>query len=290
MGYEDFLIRRIDKEKSRSELSPVMKEAEVKACKILKSPEYVIQESDFKTIYGDDTVEKDIKSANNLEFKFRSRNTPEGNKMKVIADIFEAIVLMQSELGEWFGENARTLKTARYDDYINKVDMVAEWFTPTDGSRLLALAVDVTFGTSSIQYKLHAIKEEIDNDKLGSIKYFKDDRGDFIGTRNNVPRTIIGVSEAMVEELAGLWIQRKNKALGEHPVQRLFMDEIESQLVAMHKYASKQGKSGVISAYEQALGTIRTIRADKEKFYSEKTSEDFVAREIIRHTEEIFCS
>lgn len=290
MGYEDRLIREIDKKRSRVELSPVMKEAEAKAHEVLENPEYVIQESDFESIYGSGTIAEDLETANSLELKFKSQSTPEMQRTKAVADIFEAIVLMQSELNEWFGENVRTLKTSRYDDYKNKVDMVAEWYTPADGSRLLALAVDVTFGTGSIQRKLCAIKEEIDNDKLGTIKYFKDDRGDFIGTRNNVPRTVIGVSESMVEELATLWMQRKNKDLGEHPVQRLFMDEIESQLVAMHEYAVRQGKSGVISAYEQALGTIRTIRVDKEKFFSEKTSEDFVAKEILRHTEELFRS
>lgn len=288
MGYEDRLIREIDKKRSRVELSPLMKEAEAKAREVLGNSEYVIQESDFESIYGSGAVAEDVESANILESKFKSQSTPETHKMKSVADIFEAIVLMQSELNEWFGENVRTFKTARYDDYKNKVDMVAEWFTPADGSRLLALAVDVTFGTKSIQHKLQAIKEEIDNDKLGSIKYFKDDRGDFIGTRNNVPRTVIGVSESMVEELAGLWTQRKNKELGEHSVQRLFMDEIESQLIAMRDYAVRQGKSNVISAYEQALGTIRTVRADKEKFFSEKASEDFVAKEIMRHTEELF--
>jgi len=290
MGYEDFLIRGIDKERNRTELSPVMKEASRKAHEIFADPEYVIQESDFEEMYGKEVVAKDIETVDKIELGFKSRSTPEGDKMKAIADVFEAIVLMQSELNEWFGENARTLKTARYDDYINKVDMLAEWFTPSDGSRILALAVDVTFGTKSIQHKLQAIKEEIDNDKLGSIKYFKDDRGDFMGMRSNVPRTVIGVSESMVEELASLWTQRKNKDLSTHSVQWLFMSEIEFQLAAMHEYASKQGKLNVIPAYEQALGTIRNILANKQEFYSKEAEDDLVAKEIMRHTEELFRS
>ncbi len=166
--------------------------------------------------------------------------------------------------------------------------MIAEWFTPADGSRLLALAVDVTFGTVSIEKKLAAIKAEINKGKLGSIKYFKDERGDFIGTRNNVPRTVIGVSESVVEDLAHLWIRGRNKDLSQHPIQHLFLNEIEMQLTAMHDYAVKQGKSDAVLAYRQALGIVRPLHANKRRFKSDELGRDRVAREIARHTEEQF--
>lgn len=255
---------------------------------VLNNPDYVIQESDFESVYGSEIVTADKALGDRLKHDFEARNTPDQKRMKQIADTFEAIVLMQAELSEWFG-NATTLKTSKYDDYKNKIDMIAEWFTPRDGSRLLALAVDVTFGAKTIEEKLHKIKTEIDGGKnLGSIKYFKDARGDFMGTRNNVPRTIIGVSEPEVEELAVLWTQDKKKELGAHPIQRLFTEQIQSQLKAMHEYALKRGNDQAALAYEQALNTIRPIHASKFKFRSEAFSTDPVAREIEFHTKTQF--
>lgn len=290
MSFENRLINRIDQERrrERTELSPMMARAYEKAnSEILANPDYAIQESDFISIYGPTAVAADIARVADLRHKFETNITQREKLAKKVADIFEAIVLMQSELSEWFG-NARTLKTASYDDYTNKVDMIAEWFTPSDGSRLLALAVDVTFGTMSIEKKLAGIKAEIDNGKLKSIKYFKDERGDFIGTRNNVPRTVIGVSESVVEELAYLWIHKKNKDLSRHPIQHLFMNEIETQLTAMHDYAVKQKKSDAVLAYRQALGIVRPLHANKRAFESEELGRDRVAMEIARHTEEQF--
>lgn len=196
-------------------------------------------------------------------------------------------MLTQSDSNGWLG-NARTLKTAPYDDFKNKVDMIAEWFTPEEGSRLLALAVDVTFGAKSVQKKLEAIKAEIDSGKLGSIKYFKDERGDFIGMRNNVPRTVIGVSELVIEELADLWVHRKHTALAEHPIQRLFLDEIDAQLMMMHNYALKKGKLDAVLAYKQVLGVIQPLRDSKAKFRSKEIAGDTVAREIVLDTSKIF--
>ena len=291
MSAEDFLIQRIDRERdySRTELSPDMAKAYEKATDVLSNPEYSIQEADFVGVYGPDIVAADTARTDRLKHDFDARNTPEEKKMKQIADIFEAVVLMQSESSEWFG-NARTLKTSAYDDYINKVDMIAEWFSPEAGSRLLALAVDVTFGLTNIQRKLEAIKEEIDENKLGSIKYFKDERGDFIGTRNNVPRIVIGVSEHVVEELAELWVQGKKEALGKHPIQRLFLDEIEVQLTIMRDYALKKSKFDAVLAYDQVLGIVRPIRESKMKFRSREVAGDPVAGKIVLNSRQVFRS
>ena len=283
------MANRIDDEmrRNRTEHSPTMSLAHEKAEEVLKNTEYSIQETEFISVYGSGNVAADIDCAARLEKKFENRQTPEEKKSKETADILEAIVLMQSELNEWLG-NARTLKTSRYDDYINKVDMIAEWSTPEEGSRVLAMAVDVTFGTKKIQKKLEAIKNEIDSGKLGSVKYFKDERGDFVGTRNNIPRTVIGVSQKMVEELADLWVNKKNKELSRHPIQYLFIEEIEKQLDAMQDYADEKGNSDAVYAYKQALAIVRPLLSEKRKFKSEELEMDSVAREIDFYTKETF--
>jgi hypothetical protein len=283
------MIARIDSQRSRRlELAPAIEKAYQKAkAEVLENPDYVIQESDFAPVYGTQSVEADIKFADMLEREvFKTESAVEQNAKK-IAETLEAIVLMQSEMSEWLG-GAQTLKTARYDDYKNKVDMIAEWFSPEDGSRVLALAVDVTFGVTTAEKKLSAIRAEIDSDKLGSIRYFKDSRGDVMGTRNNVPRTVIGVSQPVVAELAQLWLENKQKLLGVHPIQALFADEIHAQLSAMLAYAKKKGKTEAVRAYEQALSAIRPLQEQKAIYRSKALLEDPVAQSITEETQRQF--
>ncbi len=290
MSFENRIIANLDREKVRNtiELTPAMARAHEKAKnEIFVNSDYFINETDFIPVYGQEIVDADVSFARGLKKEFEERDTLEDKKLKQIADVFEAIVLTQSDSNGWLG-NARALKTAPYDDFKNKVDMIAEWFTPKEGSRLLALAVDVTFGAKNVQKKLEAIKEEIDSGKLGSIKYFKDERGDFIGMRNNVPRTIIGVSEPVIEELADLWVQGKHSVLADHPIQRLFLDEIDAQLMMMHDYALKKGKADVVLAYKQVLGIIQPLRDSKAKFRSKKIAGDTVAQEIVLDSNSVF--
>jgi hypothetical protein len=287
MSYEDALIRKIDQSRERrEEVSPLISRAHEKAQnEVLHNPEYAIQESDFIPVYGREAVTKDIKTADNLERTF-TMNSREINAKK-LADILEAIVLMQAEQSEWLGD-ANTLKTSRFDDYVNKVDVIAEWSDPNQGSRVLALALDVTFGTQSIHKKLAAIRNSIDKRELGSIRYFKDSHGDFIGTRQNVPRTVIGVSQPVVTELAGLWINNKQKALGQHPVQSLFLRQIATQLLAMREYAKSIGNETAFRTYSQSLQAINLIRSQKKGISYDPLRMDPVEQQIILQTQEQF--
>lgn len=290
MNFESWVVDKIDRERAQNslELSPSMALAHEKAKnEIFTNSDYFIDETDFIPVYGQESIEADVSFAKNLKKEFEDHDSLEEKKLKRISDVFEAIVLTQSDSNGWLG-NARALKTAPYDDFKNKVDMIAEWFTPEEGSRLLALAVDVTFGAKSVQKKLEAIRAEIDSGKLGSIKYFKDERGDFIGMRNNVPRTVIGVSESVIEELADLWIHGKHAALAQHPIQRLFLDEIDAQLMMMHNYALKEGKADVVLAYKQVLAIIQPLRESKAKFRSKKIAGDIVAQEIVLDSKKLF--
>jgi hypothetical protein len=283
------IIGNLDRNRlSRSELSPLIVQAHEKAVKeVLTNPDYVIQESEFASVYGAERVAADMQEADRLEKIFKREETPHIRNSKIIAETLEAVVLMHSEMSNWLG-NAQTLKTSRFDDYKNKVDMIAEWSSPADGTRVLALGVDVTFGTGSIEKKMLAIKKEIDADELGSIRYFKDTRGDFVGTRNNVPRTVIGVSQPIVTALAGLWLNNQQKALATHPIQELFISEIEQQLRAMHAYAIRQKKTKAVLAYQQALAAVHTIRQDKPMLRENTLSDDPVAQSISMQARDLF--
>ena len=138
----------------------------------------------------------------------------------------------------------------------NKTDFITEWYSSKEGSRLLALGLDVTLGKDAALGKLTDIRGEIDKGVLGSIRYFRDSRGDFMGTRNNVPRVVVGVSQEAVEELARLWTLGKKKELSEHPVQRALVEQIYAQLLAMHDYAKSKGKKEVAEAYLPAISIL----------------------------------
>jgi hypothetical protein len=293
MNPERMAQQSIDRSRqSRMEVSPLMKRAYEKAqTEVLSNPDYTIQESEFTggdyPVYDQHTVTADIALGERLQKSFDARQTPQERNTKHIADTLEAIVLMQSEMSNWLG-NATTLKTSRYDDYVNKVDMISEWQNPQSGSQVLALAVDVTFGAKSIEKKIAQIKEEIDRGRLGSIRYFKDSRGDFMGTRNNVPRTVIGVSQSVVEELAGLWVNGEKKALGAHPIQRLLVSQMSAQLRAMEGYAAARDNHVAAQAYQQARGVITRVKDNQASIQLGGLSEDPVYQEILSQTRSQF--
>lgn len=289
MNPESAALRNIDRNRrNRIELSPTIRNAHERAVKdVLTNPDYAIQEDEFVGVYSASDIAADKAEVARLESIFARQDTPEEQNSKKIADVLEAIVLMQSEMNEWLG-SATTLRTSKFDDYKNKVDMLAEWSHPDDGSRVLALAVDVTFGDGNVEKKMRAIRNEIDSGSLGKVRYFRDSNNQFMGTRNNVPRTVIGVSQPMVEELARLWLANDNKALAKHSVQRQFLAQIVYQLTVMRDYAARTGKEDVVRAYNQALVIARPLLDSKSIIERGDYSEDPVVQSIREKTKEFF--
>ena len=272
---------------SREVLPPVLVAAHEKARGILHNPDNVIQESAFESVYGIEQVRRDVAEAARLEKKFAERDTPFDKVTHKIAQVLEAIILEQAKLSEWLG-TAHVLKTARFDDFTNKTDMIAEWYSPEDGSRVLALAIDVTFGGTAVAGKMRAIKDEVDRDVLGSLRYFKDVRGDFMGTRNNVPRVVIGLSQEALQELAAVWVKNDKKALGGHPIQRLIIEEIIGQIQTIHTYAVKNNRTSAAQAYAQAHAAVRPLVVQKRGVSLGELAGDPVAQAIARNINTLF--
>ncbi len=283
-------MNSIDRARERRlELSPTMRLAHEKAEReVLHNPDYVIQESSFDQVYDAQTIASDIALTERLSRQFDERMTQSERVTKQIADTFEAIMLMQTEMGNWLGDRATTLKTSKFDDYTNKVDMLAEWSAPGQGTHVLALAVDVTFGVRSVEKKLTDIRHEIEAGKLGSVRYFRDEKGTLMGTRFNVARTVVGISQPVIEELSRLWLDGKNKALGEHPVQRIILAEMAFQLSQMEKYAIKLGKHDIAQSYRDALAGLRKVLDEKKAIDIGSLKEDPVRMEIIEQTKKQF--
>lgn len=276
-------VRREERERRR--LSPAMEKAHARALQVFK--ESSIREIDFKDIYGNETIKTDLQKVIEFQKKWKATEEVQEHVTNAIAEVLEAIILSEGELSQWLGD-AHTVRTATYDDYVNGVDMVSEWYSPEDGSRILALAIDVTFGTVATEKKLKRIRDEIDRGELGSIKYFTDIRGDYFGTRRNVPRVVIGVSQDTVEKLAELWMSGDKKALGAHPVQRVIVEEIFLQLRAMQDYALSTGSRLVADAYTPAIHIIGKLLEEKRKIGYGDIYADRVVKDLFFKTAKIF--
>ena len=286
------MLGNIDRRRqNRSELAPVFTQAFPKAKEVLNNPDYAIQENDpaFVDLYGEAGVASDRAYVDRVRGRIEREQTTQDKNTEKVAQIFEAIMLIQAELSNWFGENARTFKTSDFDDLHNKVDMFTEWYSDAEGTRVLALGVDATTGPSGIPKKLMEIRDQIDAGILAQIKYFKDERGDFTGTRRNVPRVIVGAGIQTVQHLASLWIEGEKRQLGQHAIQRLIVnDQIIPQLRYMEKYALAHNQPVVASSYRQALAAIAPLEEEKRIYQLGDLVSDPVTAELHAQLNSLF--
>ena len=238
-----------------------------------------IDPMDFLELYGDDNVIRDLRKVDELKTKF------EGDTSKIASRVFEAIMHQHIEQSNWLGANARTIRTSEYDDFINGVDLVATFRDEASMSHL-ALGVDITFGSLSMQKKFDRIKNDIQNNKLADVKYFE--APGYKGSLNQVPRVVIGVDIDKVIALAGLWGRNDNKSLAEHVTKDIIADEIEKQVRAFMMFAKVQRKEEVAEAYSRAYNTIRKMHTVANGFSDEKNRmqvvhDDNVYKAIMEH-------
>lgn len=220
-----------------------------------------IKESDFAGLYEEARVKGDIARMALKEKGFETNQTPESQELKMLADVFEAVVIEQGELNDWFGPNAFTIKTSRYDDYENGIDAIVEFEKPQEATHL-GLGIDVTFTTDTSK-KFERIRNQIESGRLPRIKYFSSDRLHIRGELRKVPAVIIGASRKTIQELIPVWMERDNKELARHKIQFMILEEIKIQLEAFKAYALKNDKPDVAARYNEALEIINAILAGK---------------------------
>lgn len=263
-----------------------MDKAFERAQKILSSP---IDPRSF-TDYKD--VEQDIAFVEQQESRHRkmaAQDTPEQLRARKLAKIFEAIIFEQTELANWFGENASTLQTSKFDDIVNKVDAVVEFKEGLMQAMHLALAMDVTI-SGHFGEKFDHIKKTIDSGKLTEIKYFASEVLNIHGRKTNVPHVVLGVDRKTLYDVVAKWANGDTKALADHPIQIKLLCEIETQLEAYQKYATSSEQTQLVPIYEKTLQIVRGIIAEKgittddrkealrdEVFYSLKFSAEHLA-------------
>lgn len=231
--------------------------------------ENIIPMDDFVNLYGKENVEKDKNIVEKLKIKFQENAPDEKKEAKILADILEAIILEESELSNWFGENTSTIKTSDYDDYVNHVDAVVKF----EGDKIpvhTALGIDMTYSTN-IKEKFDYIKKEIENGILAEVKYFS---SSFIkGIHMQIPRLIIGADVKTIKELGELWLDKESKiegrkkevkeALGKHSIQFQFLKQMILEAEFFEKYAEKIGKPEITEIYARLKKLILSVYNNK---------------------------
>jgi hypothetical protein len=250
MSFENASLERADLERMHEKALDVIEESRIK-------------EEDFVNYHGEIDVEKDLKEVARREGEFSKGETRESNEMKKVADIFEALVLQHGELSNWFGENATTVKTSKFDDYVNGVDLLVEFGGEDDETTHLGLAADVTFMSDTTK-KFDRIRRQIDEGGLAEVRYFHSDSLDTYEVLSKLPEVIIGAEKRTVMELAELWAERQNKELAEHRIQIMILEQMKGQLETFSMYAESIGKDEVAVIYRERLAIVEKILEEKK--------------------------
>ena len=212
-----------------------------------------IQETDFEDRYGEENIRKDLAEIERLEASFE-------NPPSKAAVILEAIIHEQSELSDWLGPQAHTLKASRYDDIIHGVDEIVE-FTDKPGKKShLALGIDVTF-SPNLSKKFKPLIERLSRGELTRVKYFGS--SSLRGELTQIPQVVVGVDMKTLQEFIPHWLERDTKTLAAHPMQILVLEEIRMQLEAFAEYADKARKHDAADEYRTNLQIIENILDQK---------------------------
>ncbi len=241
---------------------------------------------DFVHPYGAEVLSRDVARVRKLEQEYERGLTVE----KIYADIAEMIFYEHIEQSNWFGENVSTIKTSRYDDLLNGVDIIVEFHEKDQQALHMGLAVDITFGTNTAQKKIGEIKEKIQAGKLSEVKYFQSDHSPHKGLYQDLPRVVVGVDRAHILELSRMWIdERRKKEFSVHPVQKLILNEIFYQLTSFVNFAKACRQDKVARVYSQQLNIIQRIRSEKEGIALGSYQEDDGVYSSIQKQLELFA-
>jgi hypothetical protein len=150
------------------------------------------------------------------------------------------------------------------------------------------IGIDVTFSQHSLAKKLGRGYDEVCHGKLATVKYYACEDADEKGLIQ-VPRITLAITREHVTELAGLWMNNKNKELGNHAVKEIFLREIEAQLLYFMTGAAKYGRAELQGQLRDLRDTIMRVRINgrngTEKKASFLSEQDHVADSLFKQCE-----
>lgn len=255
----------------------LIEEAAKKADSIITRDE--IKLSDFFGSADADRLRKDAEYVKMRETEFFQLNSTQEQESLRWSKVLEALIHEQGEQSNWFGPDATTIKTSRYDDIAGGIDEVLQFRKEEAGLYFLGLAIDATYSHDTIE-KLKRIKSEIDAGNLADIRYFISEDDELKGELKNIPRVVIGVDKKTVSEVAELWLDGKSKELSLHQIQFQILEQILNQCEVFAKYATSIGKDEVAKKYESTGSIIKSILDEKHRYIKDLGQRDSVHHSI----------
>ncbi len=221
-----------------------------------------IRPLDFISLYTEDGVQADLNYVSRLENQMERDNTPEDRERLRLSTILECLLFEQGEQSEWFGPTASTIKTSRFDDIANGVDMLVEFEETPARLTHSAFAMDVTFSTAA-GAKFDKIKNRLKTGELASIKYFCSAKSPFRGELSRIPLTVASAHPKTIYELTELWLEKDYTALSSHWIQFQILEELIEQGKIFAAYAARQKQPQAAASYAHVAALAEEIIKDK---------------------------
>lgn len=218
----------------------VKTEADWRKMTVVYSPEEVMRDKAQITKTKTGFEKKPTKDKEGKEIGFENKESKDS-----LAHVFEASLLYGINRAGWAGDKISAQATTSYDDFYHHVDGIMEFEGSTE-NKYSALSLDATYGTDKLKIKLERIAREIEDKKLGQIKYFISANEDYAGGLKNIPRLVITATAERVKEMESDW-ENLSKA---------FINDSSARLQA-------QIKQGKISK-EEAVTKLKELK-EKEK-------------------------
>ncbi|MBI5742462.1 MAG: hypothetical protein HZA25_01310 [Candidatus Niyogibacteria bacterium] len=160
-----------------------------------------------KTLYTERSVAADNAEVARLEREFRADEERDLKRKETseYATAFETLLMIQTELCEWLGPEAMTVRTSKFDDIKNGVDFMIRFPDGPD------IAVDVTASFDQLPKKFNRVKREIDQGRLADLKYFYDEMTDERGPLKDIPRVVVAADGRTIGGLSELWLVKDKK-------------------------------------------------------------------------------
>lgn len=260
---------------------------EQKVHQLLKSQQKRIDEFKFVDKYPKEEIQSNITEISELEAKFNSNDTLERKNLTQLSEIFEMLLPELAELYNWMGENVFIVKTSRYDDIKNGVDLVAE-IVEDEKFQYLGLAIDVALSGYNIENKVARIASRIKDGHLANVKFFDSENSDYHDELRDIAKVVITTDRKTLDELAETKLilnnleQRRNKPLSiedsknlskqikeikeklrTHPLQIFILEQIKIQLERFAQYATQVNQLEISGKYRKLLTLINKIYLDK---------------------------
>lgn len=242
--------------------------------------------------YTEEEIKRDQKYVERIEKKIADEQTPEQAESAKKAEVFEALLYDQTEKQNWLGQDTSTIKTSRFDDIANGVDMAVEVLPEDKPASHIGLAVDATF-SNDVDAKIKAILKSIDEGTMAHIKYFHSENTDDRKKLYKIPRVVIGAGADTVDSLAELWLRASSKkadasvvkeskeTLRAHFIQFQILEQILMQLHAFEAYARRKGRDESAAIYHEAYEVFDEILQKKRK---DKEVADSGRRDSVHYT------